>query len=89
MSRLCSAASESLLLQIERELRNRISSGIALFGGYAFVSARKHYRLKKDSVDLVCVLDREANYITEPVVVKTVDDGHLQRSSHSCCSYVL
>src|ERR1700675_3003085 len=73
----------TLFLQIIGELREGITLRVTVVAGYAFISARKHDRLKKHAVNLVRVLNCETDDVTEPVVVEAVDYGNLERGSHS------
>src|SRR5215472_5129059 len=82
-------AHRSLLLQIESKLRERVATGITLFGRYLLVSTGKHDRLKNNPVDLIDVLNRKTNDIPEPIAVPALVYRDLKCSSHSGCSDVL
>jgi hypothetical protein len=72
-----------LSLQVVRDLRNRVSLRVPLVSGNVFISATEHHRLQDDPVNLLDVICNESNDVADPVIVQSVDDGHLERCFHA------
>src|ERR1700741_2331086 len=73
----------TLLLQIERELRKRVSASISCFRRDVLVSTGEHHGLKQEPVDFVDILNREAYHLAYPVVVEAVHHRNLEGRAHS------